>query len=744
VKIRPEAVEPSKCTSQIWALIEKKVVEHAEKHWGDRRSLCETVDKTDFRNRSLVTYKRMHPDLVIDGAIKEKANLWTSERDAFLTSSIQKIDTFLQLQNAETCWSITKGNPILRHVDPEIIRNRVLETRMLCMDEVILETVAVRCWNFMMKATSMTQAQRTIEEHLAHYGPIQETIAMRISVAVIKGLKADMKKDNKTTLWNRLLKTFEALGCGISKLDSRVFQAWWDSEIEGHDHADLEVELDGSYTWKGIPIKEKLLMDWAAEKIIALELRRAPEALRRFRVYLDPPTETVQRVGRILFENSETPREFVELWVKMIKDNVMESPWLLAQLAESLHDERDLRTEFRRRAGRYMQLNVAAQKIPVDRFGGYCGTLQKLGFDFKMDTKRVLDKKFEEEPDIGACVRALESLQESRVFSLQDYKGWYFKVGSRFKPEEIDAAMKEIPARPPPRPGERRIRVLDKRRLVGLVKALKEGDPGWKEKANEWLQETKEAYHESFGLLEKKWIEWRLKRRRSAPRETGTIEFLCNDPGGEKWKLFGKRCIAPSRPEILWAEIQSWLKDCNRDELEYWRIWDEDGPVDPGGWKHPRDGERFVILLQPKSGTEDIETKMNPRDPESSVQRFIKRTRRRRKKSEFDVGIQDDFTFIEDGGATIDDTEREILRAIETGGIAGDRRDCGQGANGVGTIGSTGTEGSREDAEIGAKIEEHAALVKAERVLEHRPSSDVDEAFGKAVGNRRVLVSVGG
>jgi hypothetical protein len=425
------------------------------------------------------------------------------------------------------------------------------------MDEVVLETVAVRCWNYMVKATSMARAQREIEEHLALYGPIQETIAMRISVAVIKGLKSDMKKDNKTTLWKRLLKTFEVPGCGISKLDSRIYQAWWDSQIIGNDHNSLEVEDDGSHTWNGIPIKEDRLIDWVAEKITEMPPLKAHEALRRFRIYLDPPLETAQRVGRILFENTETPREFVQLWVKLISRDTMESPWLLAQLIASPHDERALRIELRRRAGRYMQLNVAAQKIPIDRFAEYCGTLQKLGFDFKMDTKEVLDKKFEEEEDVRVCIRALKFLQESRVFKLEDYKGWYFKVGSRFKPEEIDAAMREVPERSPLRLGQRKVRILDKRRLISLVNAIKEGDEDLEEKANEWLQETKEAYHESFSLLKKKWFEWRIPRLRDTPRQSGTIEFICNDPGGEKWKLFGRRWTAPYRPEILWAEIQS-------------------------------------------------------------------------------------------------------------------------------------------------------------------------------------------
>jgi hypothetical protein len=204
-----------------------------------------------------------------------------------------------------------------------------------------------------------------------------------------------------------------------------------------------------------------------------------------------------------------------------------------------------------------MRLDVEAQQIPVDCLAEWCGILQRLGFEFKINTKAVLDKKFEEEEDVKVCAKALKSLQESRVFRLEDYKGWYFKVGSRFKPEEFEAAMKEIPERVPPKPGKGRFKILDKKRLIGLANAIRDNDEAWEDRANEWLQESKEAYQESFGLLEQKWIEWRLKRRRSEPRRSGTIEFICNDPGGEKWMLFGKRCTEPYRPEILWTEIQS-------------------------------------------------------------------------------------------------------------------------------------------------------------------------------------------
>jgi hypothetical protein len=92
-----------------------------------------------------------------------------------------------------------------------------------------------------------------------------------------------------------------------------------------------------------------------------------------------------------------------------------------------------------------MQLKVAVQKIPVDRFAGYCGKLQKLGFDFRVDTKEALGKKFEEEPEVEVCAKALSILKETQAFALDDYKGWYRKVAARFKPEILEEAMRAIP-----------------------------------------------------------------------------------------------------------------------------------------------------------------------------------------------------------------------------------------------------------------------------------------------------------
>jgi hypothetical protein len=228
---------------------------------------------------------------------------------------------------------------------------------------------------------------------------------------------------------------------------------------------------------------------------------------------------------------------------------------------------------------------------------------------------------------------------------VDDYKWWYHKVGSRFKPEVLEEAIKAPPQSTIESLEKRaKVKPLSKKRMLELVQAAKRGDPDWRSRAEDWLLEVKGRYKESFESLEKEWLEWRQARLRTTPRQNGTIEIICNGPGTGKWRLVNFKCTAPYRPEVLWTEIQSWLKDCGEDlsDLDYFHIWDEDGRVDPGIQRMPIDGERFAFLLKLKDNQEDIERTSHPDDGESAIQRFIKRTRWRRKKSIYDTGVHEE------------------------------------------------------------------------------------------------------
>jgi hypothetical protein len=234
----------------------------------------------------------------------------------------------------------------------------------------------------------------------------------------------------------------------------------------------------------------------------------------------------------------------------------------------------------------------------VEVLARYCGRFLKLGFDFRGDVKELLSKKFEEEPDVRHCAQALNILKEAQVFDRDDFKGWYRKVGSRSKPEILEEAM-STPVQTPVAKLEQQaqVKLLDKKRLIGLIQAAKAGDDDWRSKADEWILEVKERHKQTFESLEKEWIEWRQSRLKKSPRESGTIEVLCNMPN--KMRILGFSSNAPYCPEILWTEIQSWLERYGEDVSQIWSygVWDEDGRVDPGIQRMPVDGGRFAFLI---------------------------------------------------------------------------------------------------------------------------------------------------
>jgi hypothetical protein len=84
---------------------------------------------------------------------------------------------------------------------------------------------------------------------------------------------------------------------------------------------------------------------------------------------------------------------------------------------------------------------------------------------------------------------------------------------------------------------------------------------------------------------------------------------MSDDPLSGQWKIITLKCTEPYRPEILFQE---------------------DGLVDRGDLRNPRDGERFVILIQEIQEDERTET-------EARIKKFIAETRWRRLKSRYKI-----------------------------------------------------------------------------------------------------------
>jgi hypothetical protein len=92
----------------------------------------------------------------------------------------------------------------------------------------------------------------------------------------------DLEKEKKKGIWTKLLSILEILGYGFSKLDLRLYAAWWETLMDERG-GDLELDEKGrDYYWNGIPIKMENFSRWVEEKIRQLQVACLPMALRRF------------------------------------------------------------------------------------------------------------------------------------------------------------------------------------------------------------------------------------------------------------------------------------------------------------------------------------------------------------------------------------------------------------------------------------------------------------------------------
>jgi hypothetical protein len=274
-QILPEQVVPTKCISELRAVIRKAVREEARMEWNDSEELQRVMTQDEFVIKMLSTVPALCGDHPIQDRINAHASLWTETRDALLTTEIQRMDTCPTLEQAERYWARICAHPWFKFVSPEILKKRAIEIRMLCMDESTLEGISIRCWKYVFNASTTGEVQCMFDRHLAHYGPVGPAVAERMSVAIVSVLREMLEKPKKIKIWRRLVLATEILGHGLSRLDEKIYEAWWDSVIEKRGQGILSTEEDGSFTWDGIPVKEEKLCTWVAEKIMTMKVSDA-------------------------------------------------------------------------------------------------------------------------------------------------------------------------------------------------------------------------------------------------------------------------------------------------------------------------------------------------------------------------------------------------------------------------------------------------------------------------------------
>jgi hypothetical protein len=241
--------------------------------------------------------------------------------------------------------------------------------------------------------------------------------------------------------------------------------------------------------------------------------------------------------------------------------------------------------------------------------GEMSAVLFRIGFVFTTDIKEILETRFKEESDPKECTRALQVIKEHRTLTLSKFLEWKSLLKSRFGQDIFKTCEISVQIDHEIVPKRLETRKIKHEALL-LIRSIEWNDPDWKDRVQAWLTEAQEAYPIGFEKVYQDWLLLRQHLLRTDPCTEGTIDIMFDDPVSGQWKIITLRCTEPYRPQVLFEEIESWLH-CNggwnlrRDEC--WQIFDEDGQVDRGDLRNPRDGERFAVLIQEIDGNHRLE-----------------------------------------------------------------------------------------------------------------------------------------
>jgi hypothetical protein len=159
--------------------------EFAKSCWHQQPLLQDYIDGLSFQSKAAVTVQWNPPEAGprTDDAIERQANLWTEKRDAYLTEVTQAMG------QAENYWKKCMQRPILRYVNPEIIKKKAAEIRKLCMDEAAIGNIAQRCWDYADSTKNRSTIKSTIEKHLEHHERVTQEVAFTSLCAEVIGVK---------------------------------------------------------------------------------------------------------------------------------------------------------------------------------------------------------------------------------------------------------------------------------------------------------------------------------------------------------------------------------------------------------------------------------------------------------------------------------------------------------------------------------------------------------------------------
>jgi hypothetical protein len=465
-------------------------------------------------------------------------------------------------------------------------------------------------------------------QHLSHYGKLKTVIIDKLVAGALTNLLPEnVDDDYRKHMGSQLLLILGHLELGYSRHETDFYRAWWQDFKKGNGRG--EIDQDNKFHWYGIEFNTQKLFLWAREHLKESATDKVPSLIQRLYIEIPITKEHIKALVRDLLARAESSHEFVRIWWKLVSCRSADLPWLVDELDQNTWDKKDLKKDLFRSAKYHRNLNMITRGKPTGTIGLTFAKLVRIGFVFTTEIKITLSDRLTSDTDPAECIKALNALQEHRALELETFKAWEDIVRTRFGQEIFKTVKKSLNIDQELVCKEKISR--SKHDAILLLRAIQAEDPHWRDRVQQWLAEAKEDYRKGFEKIYEEWISIRENNRKTEPDQVGTIDILFQDPLKGRWQFLTRKSRGPYHPEICFAEIKSWLKSHGGWNLrgdECWQIRDEDVPVDRNELRNPRDGERFVVLLQ--EVPEDTKERA-----EATIQKFIAVTRWRRIKSKY-------------------------------------------------------------------------------------------------------------
>jgi hypothetical protein len=158
-------------------------------------------------------------------------------------------------------------------------------------------------------------------------------------------------------------------------------------------------------------------------------------------------------------------------------------------------------------------------------------------------------------------------------------------------------------------------------------------DNKWRTKIQEWMEGLAEKNLEQHIKHEKSRIEGRKRAERPSDLE---VTVLSNKPTNEEyeWEEFRIEVQPDDQLKEIVQEVRNrWGEIWKEEDLVSASLWGREGELD---WEEKRswvDGERFILIAQPKEGRPDIEGRSRLGQEEAKVNNFFSATEWRREIS---------------------------------------------------------------------------------------------------------------